>query len=136
MPRFVITIGGVTLIVHGLLHLIGSAVYMRLAEVNGPYFTTTLLGGRLHLGGVGTRILGALWTLPAFGFIVGALALWAGWNWWGPVLVGAAIFSLALTSLDWSSTFLGAVIDIAILTLLWLGPRIWSSLPCSHRQTL
>src|SRR5688572_21369482 len=136
MPTFLITIAGVILIMHGILHLIGSAVYMRLAEVNGQYFTTTLLGGRLDLGEGGTRILGVLWSLPAFGFIVAALALWVKWHWWQPVLVAASILSLALTSLDWSNTFPGAITDIVILTVLWLGPGIWSSLHCSHRQTL
>jgi len=112
------------LVVHGIIHLMGTAVYMKLAEINGLSYKTTLLSGRLDLGEGGSRVFGALWVLPAIGFIVAALALLEGWEWWQPVMVGVTLLSLALTGLDWSSAFMGAIIDIAILALLWLGPRI------------
>ena len=50
----------------------------------------------------------------------------AGWGWWQPVLVGVVLFSLALTTLDWSNAFRGTIIDITILAVVWLGPRIGS----------
>jgi type IV secretory pathway VirB6-like protein len=31
--------------------------------------------------------------------------------------------SLVLTALDWNAAFAGVLLNIAILVLLWLGPR-------------
>jgi len=124
VSKIVIMLAVSILVVHGIIHLMGTAVYMKLAEINGLSYKTTLLSGRLDLGEGGSRVFGALWVLPAIGFIVAALALLEGWEWWQPVMVGVTLLSLALTGLDWSSAFMGAIIDIAILALLWLGPRI------------
>lgn len=124
MSKIVIMLAVSILVVHGIIHLMGTAVYMKLAEINGLSYKTTLLSGRLDLGEGGSRVFGALWVLPAIGFIVAALALLEGWEWWQPVMVGVTLLSLALTGLDWSGAFMGAIIDIAILALLWLGPRI------------
>jgi hypothetical protein len=126
VPRILTIIAAVVLIVHGLIHLMGTAVYVRHAEIKGLSYKTTLLGGRWELGDAGIRIFGALWILPAVGFVAAALALFAGWMWWKPVLVGVALVSLALTALDWSSAFMGAIVDIVILGLVLLAPRIAS----------
>ena len=72
----------------------------------------------------GIRIFGALWIVPAFGFVIAAVALWAGWESWRPVLLVTTLLSLALTSLDWRVAFAGAIVNVAILILLWLGPRV------------
>jgi hypothetical protein len=116
------------LVVHGLIHLMGTAVYMRLAEIKGLSYKTTLLNGHWDLGEGGIRVFGALWVLPAIGFIAAAFALLAGWDWWQPVLLGTTLLSLALTGLDWSNAFMGAITDIAILAILWLGPQFAGSL--------
>ena len=126
MPGILTIIAAVVLIVHGLIHLIGTAVYVTHAEIKGLSYKTTLLGGRWDLGDAGIRVFGLLWILPAVGFVAVALALFAGWMWWKPVLAGVALVSLALTTLDWSSAFMGAIVDIVILALALLGPRIAS----------
>jgi len=69
------------LVVHGLIHLMGTAVYIRLAEVKGLTYKTTLLSGHWELGEGGIRVFGALWVLPAIGFVAAALALATGWGW-------------------------------------------------------
>jgi hypothetical protein len=112
------------LVLHGLIHLMGTAVYMRLTTSNGFPYKTTLLGGRWDLGIGGMQVYGVLWGLAAIGFGIAAGAWLAGWTWWQPLLVGVALYSLALTILDWSNAFAGAVINIAILAMLWIGPRI------------
>jgi hypothetical protein len=84
---------------------------------------TTLLGGRLDLGEGGIRIFGACWMVPAVGFAAAAVMLVAGWESWRLVLVVTTLLSLALTGLDWSVAFAGFLVDVAILVLLWLGPR-------------
>ena len=124
MPRIVTVIVAVVLIVHGLIHLMGTAVYARHVQIQGLTYKTTLLNGRWDWGETGIRIFGVLWVLPAIGFVAAALAILAGWEWWQPVLVAVTLLSLTLTAVDWSTAFLGTIIDIAILALVPLGPRI------------
>jgi len=109
---------------YGTIHLMGTAVYVRHAQIKGLTYKTTLLNGRWDLGEGGIRIFGGLWVLPAIGFVAAALALLAGWEWWKPVLVGVTLLSLVLTALDWSNAFMGAIVDIAILALVSPGPRM------------
>jgi len=75
MPKW-IKLGAVfVLLAHGLIHIIGTVVYLRLAEVQGFAYKTTLLGGRWNLGASGMGVFGALWAVAAVGFMVAALAL-------------------------------------------------------------
>ena len=124
VPKLALTVVALVLVLHGLIHLIGTTVYSRLAEIQGFTYKTTLLGGRLDLGEAGMRIFGVLWVLPAVGFVLAAFALLQGWDWWRNMLLGATLLSLGLTSLDWSVAFAGAVVNVAILVLLWFGPRV------------
>jgi hypothetical protein len=119
-------IAAIALALHGLIHLLGTAVYMKLTTIEGMSYKTTLLGGRWDLGETGIRVFGALWAVATVGFVISALALLAGWSWWQPVLVGVTLFSLVLTVLDWSNAFAGVVINIVILAVVLLGPRIAS----------
>lgn len=112
------------LTLHGLVHLMGTVTYMKLGTVQGLAYKTTLLDGRWDLGANGMALYGALWALAAMGFVVAAAALLAGWSWYRPLLLGAALFSLALTALDWQAAAAGAIIDAAILAWLWLGTLV------------
>jgi hypothetical protein len=114
----------IVLIVHGLVHLMGTTVYLKLGTIEGFSYKTTLLNGRWDLGETGIAVFGALWAVAAVGFVIAGVALLAGWSWWQPVLVGVTLFSLALTVLDWKTAFAGAIINIAILVVLWLGPQL------------
>jgi len=40
--------------------------------------------------------------------------------------LGVTLLSLVLTALDWDVAFAGVILNIAILALLWLGPRVAS----------
>lgn len=64
--------------------------------------------------------------MPVVVFIVAAVALLAGWEWWRLVLVKVTLLSLLLTVLDWRVAYAGVVINIVILAVVWLGPRIAS----------
>jgi hypothetical protein len=126
MSTALIILASFVLVLHGLIHLMGTAVYLKLTTIRGLTYKTTLLGGRWDLGEGGVRVFGALWAVAALGFIGGAVALLAGWNWWLFALVGVTIFSLVLTALDWSDAYAGAILNIVILAALWLGPQIVS----------
>ena len=124
MLKIMIMVATVVLALHGLIHLMGTASYMKLAEVQGLPYKTTVLGGRWDLGTSGIAVYGALWAVAAIGFAVTALAFWFGWGWWQPVLLSVTLFSLLLTALDWNVAFAGVIVNLAILILLGLGPRI------------
>ena len=50
--------------VHGLIHLMGAVVYMRLGSIEGlPY--KTVLAGRWDVGGAGAAAFGLLWAVAA-----------------------------------------------------------------------
>jgi hypothetical protein len=112
------------LVLHGLIHLMGTVTYMKLGTVQGLTYKTTLLGGRWDLGEGGISVYGALWAAAAIGFVVAAIALLAGWGWYRPVLMGVAVFSFALTALDWKVASAGAILNMVILAWLWFAPHI------------
>ena len=123
MPRTALLIAAVILALHGAIHLMGTAVYLRLGTIEGLPYKTTVLGGRLDLGERGIRAFGALWSVPALAFVAAAIALVAGWTIWAPLLMVATLMSLLLTTLDWQAAFMSAFVDIGIIAV-WLAPRI------------
>ncbi|MFZ0534656.1 MAG: hypothetical protein WAM09_15885 [Anaerolineales bacterium] len=127
--RILTIIASIVLIMHGLIHLMGTTAYVKLAEIKGLPYKTTLLNGRWDLGANGIAVYGALWAVAAIGFVVAAVALLAGWSWWRPVLIGVTLFSLALTALDWGVAYAGVIINIVILVVILLGPKIVNWFP-------
>jgi hypothetical protein len=126
MPRILTIAATFLLIVHGLIHLMGTAMYTGHVEIKNLSYKTTLLGGNWDLGETGMRTFGAFWAVPAIGFVAAAIGFAAGWDWWKPALVGVTLFSLALTAMDWSIAFMGAIVDVAILALIALAPHLMS----------
>ena len=124
MLKIMLIIATIVLFLHGLIHVMGTVAYMKLGVIQQLPYKTTVLGGRWDLGAGGTAVYGALWAVAAIGFMVVAVALWMGWSWSQPVLVGVTLLSLVLTALDWDVAFAGVILNIAILVLLWLGPRL------------
>jgi len=98
----------------------GTALYTRLSAVQGLTYKTTLLGGRWDLGKAGIAVFGALWAVPAVGFVTGAVALAAGWSWWYQVIGVSTVLSLIFTILDWGQAFAGAILNLAVLAALVL----------------
>jgi hypothetical protein len=124
MPRILLIFVALLLGIHGLIHLLGATVYLKLGEVQGLAYKTTLLGGRVDLGAGGIRVFGALWILPAIGFVAAALGLLEGWSWWSVALLAATLVSTMLTVLDWNVAFMGVIVDFTILGALWLQLRM------------
>ena len=124
MPRILIVFVALVLGIHGLIHLLGATVYLKLGDVQGLAYKTTVLGGRVDLGAGGIRVFGALWILPAIGFVAASLGLLEGWSWWSVALLAATLVSTMLTVLDWNVAFMGAIVDFTILGALWLRLRM------------
>jgi hypothetical protein len=128
MPKFLIVLAAIVLGLHGLIHLMGTAAYLRLSDVAGLPYKTTVLGGRIDLGPRETGVFGVLWLLPAFGFLTVAVAVLFTGEWWRPLLLGTTAVSLVLVGLDWNVAFVGGVIDLAILALLVWAPTMRGAL--------
>ncbi len=124
MTSFIKIIAALVLIAHGFIHLIGTIVYMKLGEIPGFNYKTTLLGGRWDLGVNGMRSFGALWIFPAVGFVVIGIALLMNLSWWQSMLVPVTLFSMVLTDVDWNVAYGGLIVNTVILGLVWWSPRI------------
>lgn len=128
MLKIMLIVATIVLFLHGLIHLMGTAAYLKLAVIQQLPYKTTVLGGRWDLGASGIAVYGVLWAVAAVGFVVAALAFWFGWAGWQPLLLGVTLLSLMLTGLDWNVAYAGVIVNVVLLVLLWLGPRITAAL--------
>ena len=95
--------------VHGLIHLMGAVVYMRLGSIEGlPY--KTVLAGRWDVG-----------------FVVAGAGLAAGADWWRPMTLVTAALSLVLALIDWPVAFVAVGVDLVVIVL-----AVASALPVLH----
>ena len=124
MSRILTHIAAVILVLHGLIHLMGTIVYLKLGVIEGLDYKTTLLGGRWDIGDGGIRIFGLLWACAAIGFILSVAAMYADMSWSQQLLGAAALFSLLITSLDYTTAYAGMALNIIILAWLWTGPYV------------
>ncbi len=122
MTRILGIIGIAVLVLHGLIHLMGAVAYMRLGDVAGLPYKTTLLGGRWDVGPGGMAAFGALWGVAAVGFVAAAAALAFGAPWARGLLLTVALASLVLTGLDWTVAYAGVAINVAIVLAVLLLP--------------
>ena len=120
MSKIIRIIGAIILFFHGLIHLMGTTVYMKLGSLDGFPYKTSILNGRMDLGESGIYIFGVLWALAAIGFVVTTVGLFAQSKWNQSLLVGVSIFSLILTGLDWEIASTGFIVNVAILAIIWI----------------
>jgi hypothetical protein len=119
------TLIGIFFVLHGLVHLLYAGQSGRFFELR-PGMTwpdASWLFSKLF-GDPTTRLLAiVLLTLAALGFIAGGLGLLFRQDWWRPMAVGAASFSIVIFLLLWDGKFhaldekgwVGILIDLAIL---------------------
>jgi hypothetical protein len=122
VPKILLYAASIVVFLHGLIHLMGVAVYLKITEIKGLDYKTKLLGGRWDVGDTGIRLFGALWLIPTIGFAIAAYGLVAGLDWWRPTLLATTLFSLVITGLDWTVAYMGTIINVVILAVLLLGP--------------
>jgi hypothetical protein len=120
MSKLATIIFAILVILHGLIHLMGTIVYMQWGEIESLPYKTTLLNGRWDLGETGIKAFGLLWLIPLVGFVLAGIALLTGWGWWQPLLTGVSLFSLLVTALDWHVAYAGTAVNVIILVVLWI----------------
>lgn len=120
MSKIIRIISAIILFFHGIIHLMGTTVYMKLGSLDDFPYKTSILNGRMDLGESGIYIFGVLWALAAIGFVVTAVGLFNQSKWNQSLLIGVSIFSLVLTGLDWEIASTGFIVNVAILVLIWI----------------
>ncbi len=114
-------VAAILLLIHGLSHLPGFLGPWKLSP-SVPY-KTTILAGRLDVGAIGAKVVGALWLLLVIDFALVAWAAYVGAAWWPLGALAAASASLLLCLVDWPETRIGVAIDIALIVII----VVWKS---------
>lgn len=104
----------VLLVIHGLIHFLGTAKAFRIAEL--PQLTQPIGGP-----------LGILWLLAVMLFLVAALALFAWPQWWWVAGTAAIVVSQVVIVTSWSDARYGTIANVIVLAgvafaLLSQGP--------------
>jgi hypothetical protein len=112
---------------HGVAHLVGCLVSWRLMTSPEVPYTTTLLGGRVDIGDMGRRAVGALWLAGAVVFVIAGLAFGLGRPSAPLLIAGAAAGSLLLCAIEWPQARVGVFVNVALLVVLpaigWISWR-------------
>src|SRR6202158_4186743 len=98
----------VFLVVHGLIHLMGTAKAFGIAEI--PQLTQQIAGP-----------LGILWLLAAALVLVTAIALFTSPQWWWVVGAGAIVVSQVAIVTSWSDARYGTIANVIVLMGVALG---------------
>jgi len=123
---------GIFMVLHGLVHLLYFGHGLRYFELENLGWPDGSWAFSWLPGVDSARLLAAgACVLAALGFVAGGLAVFAGWAWWQPVIVGAAAFSTAIWILFWNgrlqqlteqgliAILVNAAILIAVLVFHW-----------------
>lgn len=111
------------LVLHGIVHLLGTGVYLGGFELEAFEYKTTLLAGAIDVGDVGMQVFGLLWGVASLGFAASAAALLFDWQHWQLLLGAVTVLSLVLTGLDIEIAYAGFGVNLAILAGLLALPR-------------
>lgn len=124
MPNWILYAAAIIILLHGLIHLMGTAAYWQLADITELPYKTTLLGNRWDVGTAGIRVFGLLWLVAAAGFALAVYGLVTGQAWYYPLMIAVALLSMVISALDWEVAFRGTIIDVVILIALVALPRV------------
>jgi hypothetical protein len=121
------TLLGLFLGLHGIVHLLGFALPWKIATIADAPYKTTLLAGRLDVGDVGMRIVGALWLATAIAFVAAGIGVLTVQPWWRAVAIVVAGVSFGLCVLAWPDAPIGVVLNLVLLALLLSGAALTAS---------
>lgn len=116
--------GGVVLVLHGLIHIVGFLLLWRIAELGD--FTYDM--ATPEAGTWPGRVVGVAWLVAAALFVVAGLLLVAGRaTWRAPALAGVIVSTPALL-VDAGDAPAGLVVNAVVLLVL-AGPRLTDRAP-------
>ena len=112
------------LVAHGVAHLVGFVSSWKLAIHAELPYKTTVLSGRVDLGGAGIRVMGVLWLLAALAFLVAAFAVATETGWAVRFSLAAVIASVILCVVGWPDSRIGVTVNVGLALLLAIGARL------------
>ena len=116
----------VLMALHGIAHLVGFAGSFQLASPGTIPYKTTILAGKLDIGGPGVRAMGVFWLLAAVAFLAVAGAALVSWPGWVLAGIGVSLFSLLLCVVAMPDAWIGAAINLLLVLALLVGQ--WAEL--------
>src|SRR4051812_42558235 len=116
----------IVMILHGFAHLPGFLVPWRVTVVKAMPYRTTLLAGRIDVGDLGIRIVGALWLATLAAYVATGVGAIAGAPWWSAAAAVTTVLSLLLGLMSMPEARVGVVLDVVLLVVLAMaGPLGW-----------
>jgi hypothetical protein len=98
----------IVLVLHGLIHLMGAAKGLGVAQI--PQLTQPI-----------DRQLGVLWLLAAALLVATAVSLYSWPQWWWAVGAGALVVSQVAILTSWADARYGTIANVVILAGVTLG---------------
>jgi hypothetical protein len=108
------------MVAHGLIHLMGTAVLWRLAEVGDLHFGDVVPGAPAWIATLG----GAEWLAAAAVFVAGGVALVMGRDVWRWLTLGGVILSLPAVIMNAQFAAAGIVLDVLLLVTIGAA-QLW-----------
>lgn len=118
------TILGLFFFGHAVAHLPGFLVDLRLKTLPELPYRTTVLGGLIDLGDIGTKAMGWAWLSAAIALGVVAVATGLGAAWWRSAAYAAVALSVVLCLLALPDTRYGLLANLVLVLILVLSSRV------------
>ena len=110
-------------VIHGLIHVMGFAGAFRLAEFQGASRTPTDFV-TADSGSPTLKVLGVVWIVALFAFLLAATLLLMDNPGWRPTAVAAVFISMVPIALWWQSAPMGAVANALVLAAVLVAPKL------------
>ena len=108
---------------HGVAHLVGFVASWQLAALPELPYRTRVLAGRVEVGDIGTRVMGALWLLAALAFLTAAGAAVTQAGWMARFALCTVVVSMVLCVLGWPDARAGFWVNAGLALVLLFGWR-------------
>ena len=102
------------LILHGLIHIIGTLTEFNLVEID-DFSGKTLIS----LSDTTKKVLGVIWALVMIMFFVSAYGLYADLDWWRSLTIASIIISQILVIIWWPDALFGTVANVLIVAMIY-----------------
>lgn len=106
--RHVTVVFAAFLVLHGLIHLVGTAKAFGWADL--PQLTAPI-----------SASAGVAWLVAALLFVAAAAAIWVWPGWWWAIGIGAVVLSTSVIAASWTDAKVGALANVVVLGGVALG---------------
>ena len=113
-------------IAHGIAHLVGTLIYWKMmpGTQDVPY-KTTLFFGYFEIGALGASVLGLIYLVLAFLFVIVGMALLVNkLTFESNLVIMIIMLSMLLTLLDLTQTYIWFIINIFYLSVIFINKKV------------